>query len=124
PCSPSIPIIPTVTPAPRETSAPPPQLLPRRGSHLLDRKPKLLLQLLQRRRRPERLHADDRPGRAHVLVPAERGRLLDRHARLHTRRDHALAVLRGLVLEHVPRGHAHHAGLDPFALELLVCPHA
>src|SRR5262245_33640693 len=71
----------------------PAHLLARRGRHLLRREAELLLQLLERRRRPERLHAEARPRRADVLRPAERRGLLHRHPRRHLRRQHLLAIL-------------------------------
>src|SRR5688572_13431562 len=87
--------------------------------HGLRGKAKLLLQVLQRRGRPEGSHADGPPARSDILPPAEGGSLLHRDARGELGGDDALAVVRTLLLEELPRGHAHHAGFDPFALKLL-----
>jgi len=69
-----------------------PHLLLGRGHHGVGGDAELLLQLLERRRRPERLHADRVPGGPHVLRPAERGRLLHRDEGRHRRRQYLLAV--------------------------------
>ena len=80
----------------------PGHLLPGRGDDVLRREAELLLQLLQRRRRAEGLHADPCPVAADVALPAERRGLLDRHARRHRRRQHAVAVLLVLLARTAP----------------------
>ena len=51
---------------------------------------------------------------AHVLGPAEGRGLLDRYAGLDVGRQDVVAVRRILVVEELPAGHAHDAGLDAF----------
>src|SRR5213079_3049618 len=53
----------------------------------------LLLERFQRRRRAERAHADDAARAADVPLPPERGGLLDRDARRHAGRQHAVPIL-------------------------------
>ena len=72
----------------------------------------LLDEHLQRRRRAERVHADDRSAVADVAVPAERRRLLDRDPRLHRRRQHLVAVGLRLAVEELPARHADDARAD------------
>src|SRR3712207_5663737 len=75
-----------------------------------------LLQVLQRRRRPEGSHADGLSVQPDVLPPAKRGSLLHGYACGEVGRDDALTVVLTLLLEEFPRRHAHHAGFDPLAL--------
>src|SRR5687767_13829145 len=56
-----------------------------RGDHGLRAEAELLLQLLERCRGAEGLHADRLAGGADIARPAEGGGLLDRHARGHRR---------------------------------------
>ena len=80
----------------------------------------LLLERFQRRRRAERAHADDAARAADVPLPPERGGLLDRDARRHAGRQHAVPILLGLALEDLPRRHRHHARADAFGDQLAV----
>src|SRR5438094_952872 len=52
----------------------------------------LALELLERRGRAERVHADNASGAAEVAFPSEGGRLFDRNAGGHVRREDALAI--------------------------------
>src|SRR5262250_1937529 len=61
-----------------------------------------LLKLLERRRSPERLHANDAASGTNISLPAESRGLLDRNARLYIRRQDAVAILLRLMLEDVP----------------------
>ena len=83
--------------------------------HAFGREPELREQLLQRRRRAERVHADHGAAVADVAVPAERRGLLDPDARLHARRQHRVAVLLRLTVEELPARHAHDPRLDALA---------
>jgi len=60
----------------------------RRGDQMVWGEAELLLQFLERRGRPERVHPDDRAASADVAVPAEGRRLFDRHTREHVRRQY------------------------------------
>src|SRR4029453_7407129 len=82
---------------------PPAEQLLGGGHHMFGLEPELLLQLFQRRRGAERFHADDSTRRTDIALPSERRCLLDRDPRLHVGGEDALTVLRGLVLEDVPR---------------------
>ena len=55
---------------------------PRDRDHAFGLEAKLALQLFERCRSTERMHADDTALPAHVALPAERGGLLDRHTSL------------------------------------------
>src|SRR4029077_11617904 len=69
-----------------------PQLLPGGSHDMFGREAELLLQFLQRRRRPERLHAQCLPACPDIPLPAEGGRQLHGHAGRHRRRQNALTV--------------------------------
>src|SRR5262249_53985700 len=58
----------------------------------------LALQLLERRRRAEGVHADDAARRSDVALPAERGGLLDGDAGPHRGRQHVVAIRRRLFV--------------------------
>src|SRR5215467_10143066 len=79
-----------------------------------------MLQLLERRRRSERVHANDLPRGAHVALPAESRRLLYCNARRHMRWQHTVPVLLRLVLEDVTRRHRDYARADALREQLLV----
>src|SRR5205085_854905 len=64
----------------------------RLGDDAVGLEAELALQLLERRRRAERLHADDAARGSNVALPAERRALLDREPRRHGRRQHTVAV--------------------------------
>src|SRR5271157_1439695 len=81
-------------------------------------------QVLERGRGAEGSHADARAVVAHELGPAEGRGLLDGHAGLDVGRQNVVAVSRILIVEELPAGHAHDAGLDTFLRELLVGAHA
>src|SRR5881394_2630457 len=66
----------------------------------------LVLQILERGRAAEGVHADPLSGRADVAIPAERRGLLDRDARRHARRQHLVAVGVVLAVEQLPAGQA------------------
>src|SRR4029077_4689385 len=100
-------------------SLPPEQFLDFRH-HAVGLEAELSLQLLERRRGAERLHADDASAAADVAVPAERGALLDRDPRRHGRQKHAVAVLLRLFIEDLPRRHRDDARADALRGELLV----
>src|SRR5262245_6335803 len=92
----------------------------RRLDDALGREAELLLQLLQRRRGAEGVHADALAVRADVAAPSERRRLLHRDARGHRRRQHRVAILDGLPLEELETRHAHDASTHAVLRELLV----
>ena len=82
-------------------------------------KPNFFDELLQRRRRAERVHAHDRSAVADVAVPAERRRLLDRDPRpAPTAAAPRLGTTR-LAVEELPAGHAHDAGADALGGQLV-----
>src|SRR5262245_14612413 len=95
-----------------------------RRHHVVDGESESLLELLERSGGAERLHAQPGAARARVALPAERRRLLHRHARRDRGRNDAVAVLLRLLLEELPRGHADHAGLHLPGAELLEGGHA
>ncbi len=68
-------------------------------AHSVGREAELLDQLLERSRRAECVHRDDRAAVADVTVPAERGGLLDRDAGADRGRKHRVAVLLRLPVE-------------------------
>src|SRR5437667_2023877 len=107
------------TGVPVEAASSAQQLFRRRG-HQVGLEAKLLLQLLERRRRPESLHPDHPAGSADVALPSERGGLLDRDARRHGGRQHAVPILLRLVLEDLPRRHRDDAGADALGDQLVV----
>src|SRR5262245_40815396 len=83
----------------------------------------LLLQFLEGGGRPECLHANTATAAADISVPAEGRPLFHRDARGDRLRQHQLTVIRVIatvVLEHLPRWHAHHTSSDPLPLEHLV----
>src|SRR6476646_10789335 len=82
------------------------ELLFRRGNHTRWLEAELLLQFLEGSRGAERLHADHVAAGADVPLPSKRGALFDGDPRLHRSREYFLAVLRGLIVEQFPRGHA------------------
>ena len=65
----------------------------------------------------EGLHADEVAGGTDVPIPSQHRCLLDREARLHVRRQHALSVGLRLVLEDVPRGHGDDTRTDPLGYQ-------
>src|SRR5215208_7595635 len=71
----------------------------RLSCHCLVGKAKLLLQILQRRGRPEGSHADGPPVQSDVLPPTTGGSLLYRDARHKIGGDDALAVVLTQVFE-------------------------
>src|SRR5208282_3604092 len=101
-------------------SPPAEQLLGHRR-HPLRLEAKVLLQLLERCRGAERLHADDFPLTPHVALPTESRGLLHRDASLHLRRQDAVAVLARLLLEDVPGRHGHHPRANALGEQRLVC---
>ena len=86
-------------------------------------KPNFLCSSLSGRRGAERLHADDAAAPADISLPAESRGLLDRDARRHVGRQHAVPVLLCLVLENIPRRHRDHARADALGEQLLVGLH-
>src|SRR6266705_5773371 len=80
----------------------------------------LLLQLLQRRRRAERLHADARTLGPDVTVPPEPARLLHGYPSRNVGRNYAIPIRLRLLLEQLPRRHADDAGPHARGAELLV----
>src|SRR5438874_1295469 len=74
----------------------------------------------QRSRGAKGLHADRRPRRADVLMPAEGRGLFDRHPGTHARRQHRVSIFGALMLEELPRRHRHHARRDALGTELLI----
>src|SRR5213080_3230481 len=74
--------------------------------HVLHGEAELLLQLLQRRRRTERLHADARALGPDVTIPPEPARLLHGYPSRDVGRNHAVPIGLRLLLEQLPRRHA------------------
>src|SRR5262249_38723128 len=70
-------------------------------------KTKLPLEFLKRGRGSKRFHADDAAEWSDVTLPAEGRCLLDGNAQFHRRRQHAVTILRRLVIKDVPRRHRH-----------------
>src|SRR2546429_1039861 len=88
--------------------------------HVLHGEAELLLQLLQRRRRTERLHADARALGPDVTIPPEPARLLHRYPSRDVGRNHAVPIGLRLLLEQLPRRHADDAGPHARGAEPLV----
>src|SRR5260221_14479133 len=78
------------------------------GDDLVRLEAELALQLLERRRRAEGLHADDPAVVTHITLPPQRRRLFDGQPRLDGSRQHLFAIGLRLVLEDVPRWHRVH----------------
>src|SRR5262245_41534310 len=92
-----------------------------RSRHYLVRlEAELSLELLERRRRPERFHTDHVARPANIAFPAESRCLLHRDARRHLRGQDLILILLCLMLEDVPRRHRDHARADTLSDELLV----
>src|SRR5215470_17857529 len=85
----------------------PAQLLLCGRDYLIWLEPELPLQFLEWRRSPEGMHANDLTGGADVSVPSQSRSLLDSDARRHVRRQHAVPVLLGLLVENLPGRHGH-----------------
>src|SRR5262249_59777707 len=84
--------------------SPPAQYLLGRRHDTLRLEAELLLKRLQRRRGPERLHADDVASASDVALPSERGSLFDGDPRRHGGRQPALTVfLRAVGADFPPR---------------------
>src|SRR5262245_14876290 len=84
--------------------------LPDGLGHALGLESEFSLQLLERSRRTECVHANDTAGfPADVALPAESRGLLHRDARRHLGRQHAVLICLRLVLEDVPGRHRDHA---------------
>src|SRR5881409_4421570 len=77
---------------------------------VIHREAELLLKLLQRRRRAERVHTDARARRADVAVPPEPARLLHGHPGRYVGREHLLPIGLRLLLEQLPRRYADDSG--------------
>src|SRR5262245_20167422 len=71
-------------------------------SHLVRLETKFPLELLERRRRPERVHANHAARPADVALPPERRGLLYRDARCHLWWQDAILILLRLLFEDVP----------------------
>src|SRR5262249_17794419 len=93
-------------------------------SHLVWLETKFPLELLERRRRPERVHADNTARPADVALPPERRGLLHRDARCHLWRQDGILILLRLLFEDVPGRHRDHARPDALSDELLVGLHS
>src|SRR5581483_12054626 len=78
-------------------------LFARSGQHMLDGEAELRQQVLERRRRAERVHAQHSTVRSCVAIPAEQGGLLDGHACPDAGRQDAVAIGLILLLEQLPR---------------------
>ncbi len=101
------------------------ELLPGCRDDVFRKKAELFLQFFQRRRCPERLHADASAVAAYIPRPAESRRLFHRDARRDRIRQDLLAILRmiaAVMLEDLPRWHAHYPSLDPLGLEAAHTP--
>src|SRR5215470_11994628 len=90
------------------------------GRHVIRLEAKVPLELFERRRGPERLHADDSPRCADVTFPSKGRRLLYGDARGHLGWQHAVPVLLSLVIEDVPGRHRDYPRADTLSSELLV----
>src|SRR5881296_43194 len=88
--------------------------------HVLHGEAELLLQLLQRRRRTEGLHADARALGPDVPIPPEPARLLHGYPSRDVGGNYAVPIRRRLLLEQLPRRHADDAGPHARGAELLV----
>src|SRR5580658_2996627 len=91
--------------------------------HALRLEPEFPLEFLQRRRGPKRGHSDHAALRTDISLPSERGSLLDRDPRSDIRREDAVAVLLGLMLEDFPGGHRDYPGTDPLGEQLFMSIH-
>src|SRR6187200_1734993 len=96
------------------------ELLFRRANHTGWFEAELLLQFLEGSRGAERLHADHVAAGADVALPSKRGALFDGNPRLDRRRQYALAVLRGLIVEQFPRRHADDSTSDALLAQRVV----
>src|SRR5262245_45052264 len=94
----------SIGPAPYLRSSPA-QKFPGRGYDALGFEAILALELLERRRGTERVHADDASAPADIAFPAERGRLLDRDTRGAARWEYAVAIFLRLRFENIPGRH-------------------
>src|SRR5579862_7314540 len=76
------------------------------------------LEFLERRRGSEGRHSYYAARRANVALPSKCGSLLDGDARANIRRQDAIPVLPGLMLEDVPGRHGDYARADAFGEQL------
>src|SRR5260370_30833526 len=88
-----------------------------RVDDVLQRETKFLLQLLQRSRRAERAHGDDRSARADPALPAKGLSLLDCHTSRDARGDDTITICLVLFVDDFPGRHAHNARLDSVFLQ-------
>src|SRR5260370_619089 len=83
----------------------------------------LFLELLERRRRAEGLHADDAARLTDVALPSQGGGLFYGDASFHFGRQHPAAVSARLVIDDVPTRHRDHARTDAIGHKRLVGLH-
>src|SRR6516162_8117585 len=86
-------------------------------------KAELALQLLERCRRAEGLHADNAARGTNISVPSQHRSLLDGDARVDAWRQHLITIGLRLVLEDVPRGHGDDAVANPLRRQLFMGLH-
>src|SRR5439155_25845880 len=80
----------------------PAQICLRSRDHAVRPEPELPLELLERRQRPKRVHADALTCGAHIALPAVCRGLLHRDTCLHLGWQHTVPVHLRLVLEDIP----------------------
>src|SRR5690242_15808834 len=93
---------------------------PGRGYDGIGCEAELLLQVFERRRGAEGVHADHDAGRSNVVGPSEDRGLFNGDARRYFRRQHLFFVVVRLVVEDFPRRHTDDAGLDALGGKLLI----
>src|SRR5262249_31539050 len=84
-------------------------------------KTKFPLELLKRGRGSKHSHADDAAEWPDVTLPAKGRCLLDRDTQFHRRRQHAVTILKSLVIKDVPRRHRNNARPNALQKQRFVC---
>src|SRR5437764_14056967 len=97
----------------------PAEQFPGSRCHVVRLEAELSLEFFERRRRPERFHADNAARPANVSLPAESRGLLHRDARRHLRWQDLILILLCLMLEDGPGRQRDNTRADALSEELI-----
>ena len=88
--------------------------------HLVRFEPEFSLKFLERCGCPKRFHSNNTAPQAHVSLPPESRRLLDRDPCCYMRWQDAISIFLRLMFEYILRRHRYDTRPDAFSNELLV----